>query len=132
MLNSFKTIEDNTEEFSSFKFCPRDVDGQTAIRLSMKMFADLNFVNEFKIQEDKLARFLLLVQKGYRPTPYHNFQHAFTVAHFAYAGMMNLKLIERGYLTLVHTDIILIMYLFESYHLLFFISFSVLFLVLQL
>lgn len=67
--------------------------------MSLQMFADLNFLHKFKIREDKLMRFLLLVHKGYRDTPYHNWTHAFSVSHFAYACMKNLKLIERGILT---------------------------------
>lgn len=69
------------------------------MRMSMKMFKDLNFITKFKIPEEKLARFLLLVQKGYRDTPYHNWDHAFSVAHFAYTLLTNLKLIDNGIIT---------------------------------
>ncbi|KAG5676829.1 hypothetical protein PVAND_006636 [Polypedilum vanderplanki] len=86
-------------EFSSFSFCPRDVDDHTSMLLSLHMFIDLNFIKEFKIPEDKLARFLMLVQKGYRMVPYHNWHHAFSVTHFAYACIKNLKLIDRGIIT---------------------------------
>uniref|UniRef100_A0A182JPV1 Phosphodiesterase n=1 Tax=Anopheles christyi TaxID=43041 RepID=A0A182JPV1_9DIPT len=86
--------------FPRFDFCPRDVkDHALSVQLAMRMFYDLNFVGSFKIQEYKLARFVLLVQKGYRDTPYHNWWHAFSVAHFAYTLMMNLRLIERGIIT---------------------------------
>lgn len=86
-------------DFEHFDFCPRDVDDQSSIYLCIKMFNDLDFIAQFKIPEDKLARFLLLVQKGYRNTPYHNWHHAFSVAHFSYVCMMNLKLIDRGIIT---------------------------------
>nr|XP_029712454.1 cGMP-dependent 3',5'-cyclic phosphodiesterase-like isoform X1 [Aedes albopictus]XP_029712459.1 cGMP-dependent 3',5'-cyclic phosphodiesterase-like isoform X1 [Aedes albopictus] len=83
-----------------FDFCPRDVKNYAlSVQLSIKMFYDLNFVTTFQIPEDKLARFILLVQKGYRDTPYHNWWHAFSVAHFAYSLMVNLKLIENGVIT---------------------------------
>ena len=86
--------------FQRFDFCPRDVkDHALSVQLAMRMFYDLNFVGSFKIHEYKLARFVLLVQKGYRDTPYHNWWHAFSVAHFAYSLMMNLRLIERGTIT---------------------------------
>ncbi|XP_035905318.1 cGMP-dependent 3',5'-cyclic phosphodiesterase-like [Anopheles stephensi] len=86
--------------FPRFDFCPRDVkDHALSVQLAMRMFYDLNFVGSFKIHEYKLARFVLLVQKGYRDTPYHNWWHAFSVAHFAYSLMMNLRLIERGIIT---------------------------------
>jgi cGMP-dependent 3',5'-cyclic phosphodiesterase len=58
--------EEDHPEFSSFDFCPRDLDEGTSLHLSIKMFRDLNFLAEFQIPEDKLARFLLLVQRGYR------------------------------------------------------------------
>ncbi|XP_053665971.1 cGMP-dependent 3',5'-cyclic phosphodiesterase-like [Anopheles marshallii] len=86
--------------FPRFDFCPRDVkDHALSVQLAMRMFYDLNFVGSFKIHEYKLARFVLLVQKGYRDTPYHNWWHAFSVAHFAYSLIMNLRLIERGIIT---------------------------------
>ncbi|XP_062545703.1 cGMP-dependent 3',5'-cyclic phosphodiesterase-like [Armigeres subalbatus] len=83
-----------------FDFCPREVKNYAlSVQLSIKMFYDLNFVTTFQIPEDKLARFILLVQKGYRDTPYHNWWHAFSVAHFAYSLMVNLKLIDNGVIT---------------------------------
>ncbi|XP_053672603.1 cGMP-dependent 3',5'-cyclic phosphodiesterase-like [Anopheles nili] len=92
--------DDQYRGFPRFDFCPRDVkDLALSVQLSMRMFYDLNFVGHFKIQECKLARFVLLVQKGYRDTPYHNWWHAFSVAHFAYSLMKNLQLIERGVIT---------------------------------
>lgn len=36
---------------------------------------------------------------SYRDTPYHNWWHAFSVAHLAYALLVNLKLTERKILT---------------------------------
>lgn len=86
--------------FSSFDFNPREMDRSVTVQLSMRMFIDLNFVSKFKIPEDKLVRFLLIVQKGYRETiPYHNWTHAFSVAHSAYTLLMNLNLVEQGILT---------------------------------
>jgi cGMP-dependent 3',5'-cyclic phosphodiesterase len=96
---SLDAVIKNFENFESFDFCPRDVDDHSSIYLCMKMFLSLNFVSEFKIPEDKLARFLMLVQKGYRNMPYHNWHHAFSVTHFSYACMKNLRLIERGIIT---------------------------------
>ncbi|XP_058058564.1 cGMP-dependent 3',5'-cyclic phosphodiesterase-like [Anopheles bellator] len=94
------TQDELYQTFPRFDFCPRDVrDHALSVQLSMRMFYDLNFVASFKIHEYKLARFVLLVQKGYRDTPYHNWWHAFSVAHFAYTLMMNLRLFERGIIT---------------------------------
>ncbi|XP_063702295.1 cGMP-dependent 3',5'-cyclic phosphodiesterase-like [Culicoides brevitarsis] len=86
-------------DFSSFNFCPRSVNDHTSIRISLKMFENLNFCKKFHIRRNKLARFILTVQKGYRDTPYHNWDHAFSVAHFAYCLLYNLKLTERGFLS---------------------------------
>ncbi|XP_049549146.1 cGMP-dependent 3',5'-cyclic phosphodiesterase-like isoform X1 [Anopheles darlingi] len=103
-LDAVKEPDRNQEElyhrFPRFDFCPRDVrDYSLSVQLAMRMFYDLDFVGTFKIHEYKLARFVLLVQKGYRDTPYHNWWHAFSVAHFAYSLMKNLRLIERGIIT---------------------------------
>ncbi len=50
----------------------------------------------FRIGRDTLARFVLMVRRGYRDPPYHNWMHAFTVAHFAFLLIENYKLIEEG------------------------------------
>lgn len=90
----------NIPNFTALSFNPRDIDRSITVQLSMKMFLDLNFVSTYKIPEDKLARFLLIVQKGYRETiPYHNWTHAFSVAHSAYTLLINLSLVELGILT---------------------------------
>lgn len=100
-LNSkfLHSAEEKFPNFDSFDFCPRDVDDHSSIYLCIKMFMDLDFIAQFKIPEEKLARFVMLVQKGYRNTPYHNWSHAFSVAHFSYVCMKNLKLMERGIIT---------------------------------
>lgn len=38
------------------------------------------------------ARFCLMVKKGYRDPPYHNWMHAFSVSHFCYLLYKNLGL----------------------------------------
>lgn len=48
-----------------------------------------------------MACFVLYVKRGYRDVPYHNWHHAFNVAQWAYATMINYKLVQKGYLTLV-------------------------------
>lgn len=37
-------------------------------------------------------RFCLMVKKGYRDPPYHNWMHAFSVSHFCYLLYKNLEL----------------------------------------
>uniref|UniRef100_A0A674JRX0 Phosphodiesterase n=1 Tax=Terrapene triunguis TaxID=2587831 RepID=A0A674JRX0_9SAUR len=40
------------------------------------------------------ARFCLMVRKGYRDPPYHNWMHAFSVSHFCYLLYKNLELVK--------------------------------------
>ncbi|XP_065164643.1 cGMP-dependent 3',5'-cyclic phosphodiesterase-like [Atheta coriaria] len=65
----------------------------------MKMFEDLNFIQKYKLERRALAKFLVLVQKGYFNHPYHNYDHAFSVAHFIYSTVCYLQLLERNVLT---------------------------------
>jgi cGMP-dependent 3',5'-cyclic phosphodiesterase len=60
----------------------------------MSMFYDLGFVKQYRISQNTLARFVLMVKRGYRDPPYHNWTHAFTVQHFAYLCLKNLPLEE--------------------------------------
>ncbi|CAK1540738.1 unnamed protein product [Leptosia nina] len=53
----------------------------------------------FNIKKHKLARFILHVKKGYRDVPYHSWLHAFNVAQWAYAALINYKLMQQGYLS---------------------------------
>ena len=50
----------------------------------------------FRISRETLARFVLMVRRGYRDPPYHNWTHAFTVAHFAFLLIDGLDLLGRG------------------------------------
>ena len=36
-----------------------------------------------------LSRFVIMVKKGYRNPPYHNWMHAFSVTHFCYTLYKN-------------------------------------------
>jgi cGMP-dependent 3',5'-cyclic phosphodiesterase len=65
------------------------------------MFADLKMVDRARMSRDSLARFILMTKKGYRDPPYHNWKHAFSVAHFCYLLIKNLRLVEGGILRLV-------------------------------
>lgn len=51
------------------------------------------------INSYKYYRFILYVKKGYRDAPYHNWIHAFSVAHFGYLLIQNLNLINENYMT---------------------------------
>ncbi|XP_077254916.1 cGMP-dependent 3',5'-cyclic phosphodiesterase isoform X3 [Temnothorax americanus] len=87
----------NIKDFNKFHFSPRNVPYKHIPCYTIKMFTDLNFLNQIKMPT--LTRFILYVKKGYRDAPYHNWTHAFSVAHFAYLLIKNLQLIEENYMT---------------------------------
>lgn len=87
--------------FCSFSFTPRDLnDHETpTVNIIIGMIEDMGLISKWQISKQTLARFLLMVKKGYRDTPYHNWLHAFSAAHFCYVSIKKLRLIEEGYLT---------------------------------
>ncbi|VDO28866.1 unnamed protein product [Haemonchus placei] len=48
---------------------------------------DLGFTARYSMNKRKLASFILRVAKGYREVPYHNWSHAFSVAHFCWISL---------------------------------------------
>lgn len=84
-------------EFANFSFTPRKIIFSETPCYVVKMFEDLGFINDFMIKRESLARFVLYVKKGYRDVPYHNWMHAFSVAHFAYLCLKNFQLVEKKY-----------------------------------
>ncbi|XP_058803157.1 cGMP-dependent 3',5'-cyclic phosphodiesterase-like isoform X2 [Phymastichus coffea] len=98
----------NVKDFDTFQFCPRTVPYRHMPCYVLKMFADLNFIRRWKIRKTVLARFILYVKKGYRDAPYHNWMHAFSVAHFAYLLMKNLHLVRDGYMTSLQALVFLV------------------------
>jgi cGMP-dependent 3',5'-cyclic phosphodiesterase len=72
-------------DFNKFCFVPRSIGtGDTYVEAALSMFKDLGFIDKYRLRRRTLARFLLMVQKGYRDVPYHNWSHAFAVGHFCY------------------------------------------------
>jgi len=65
------------------------------------MFEQLGFLSAFRMNRATVARFILLVRKGYRDVPYHNWMHAFSVAHFVYCIMKELELLEKSTITML-------------------------------
>lgn len=78
--------------FSKFTYTPRSLPDDSTPMAIMSMFDDMGFINTFKIDRHTLARFCLMVKRGYRDPPYHNWMHAFSVSHFCYLLCKNLKL----------------------------------------
>ncbi|VDK68074.1 unnamed protein product [Litomosoides sigmodontis] len=84
-VGDIPTATSFSPEFEHFNFSPRSIgSGDTYVEAALSIFKDLGFVQRFRLQRQTLACFLLMVQKGYRDVPYHNWSHAFAVAHFTY------------------------------------------------
>ncbi|XP_076446351.1 cGMP-dependent 3',5'-cyclic phosphodiesterase-like [Babylonia areolata] len=80
------------KDFDKFIYAPRTLTDSKTAMACQAMFEDLGFINRWRLKPETLARFLLMVKKGYRNPPYHNWMHAFTVAHFSYLCIKNLQL----------------------------------------
>ncbi|XP_059178627.1 cGMP-dependent 3',5'-cyclic phosphodiesterase-like isoform X2 [Physella acuta] len=78
--------------FDSFDFAPRTIPESLTVTSCLSMFEDLGFLTRWRVKLETLVRFLLMVKKGYRNPPYHNWMHAYSVTHFCYLLIKNLHL----------------------------------------
>ncbi|XP_034024080.1 cGMP-dependent 3',5'-cyclic phosphodiesterase isoform X2 [Thalassophryne amazonica] len=78
--------------FAEFMYTPRSLSDDDTPMGVLSMFEDMGFINTYKIDLHTLTRFCLMVKKGYRDPPYHNWMHAFSVSHFCYLLFKNLQL----------------------------------------
>uniref|UniRef100_T1J3H1 3',5'-cyclic-GMP phosphodiesterase n=1 Tax=Strigamia maritima TaxID=126957 RepID=T1J3H1_STRMM len=90
---------DFDSELCQFSFFPRKVVDRDTPLVVISMAEELGFLTRWRIRHDTFARFVLMVKKGYRDPPYHNWLHAFSVAHFSYLTIKNFELIQKGHLT---------------------------------
>ncbi|KAK3099330.1 hypothetical protein FSP39_002735 [Pinctada imbricata] len=81
-------------DFDKFPYPPREIPENDTTLACLTMFEDLGFITRWRIKKETLIRFTLMVKKGYRNPPYHNWMHAFAVAHFCYLCIKNLNLTE--------------------------------------
>jgi len=79
-----------TTAFSKFTYLARHCPEKTLAVIYA--FQDLGMVERFSVPLETLCRFTMRVKNGYRENPYHNWTHAFSVFHFAYLLVKNLKL----------------------------------------
>ncbi|XP_076333643.1 cGMP-dependent 3',5'-cyclic phosphodiesterase-like isoform X2 [Tachypleus tridentatus] len=86
------------KDFSKFIYTPRSLPTSDTALAVMSMFDSLGMMARWRVRKETLARFVLMVRKGYRDPPYHNWTHAFAVGHFCYLLLKNLNLME-SYLT---------------------------------
>ncbi|GIY90149.1 cGMP-dependent 3',5'-cyclic phosphodiesterase [Caerostris darwini] len=84
--------EEISEDFARLTFIPRSLKEQDTILAVMCMFHDMGMIRRWRIPIDTLSKFVLMVKKGYRDPPYHNWMHAFAVAHFCYLMHKNVNL----------------------------------------
>ncbi|XP_066287139.1 cGMP-dependent 3',5'-cyclic phosphodiesterase-like isoform X2 [Branchiostoma lanceolatum] len=79
-------------DVSIFSFTPRVIYDDQTIPCCLAMFEDMGMINRWRIHKETLVKFVLMVKKGYRDPPYHNWYHAFSVSHFCYLLYKNLRI----------------------------------------
>ncbi|CAL4063774.1 unnamed protein product [Meganyctiphanes norvegica] len=83
-------------DFCSFKYFPRNLAVNGTPLAVISMMDTLGMIQRWRISKETLARFTLMVRKGYRDPPYHNWLHAFSVTHFTFLLLHNLSLTNQG------------------------------------
>uniref|UniRef100_A0A3P9Q1M2 Phosphodiesterase n=1 Tax=Poecilia reticulata TaxID=8081 RepID=A0A3P9Q1M2_POERE len=92
LVTGIEPVKEIHSCFAEFTYTPRSLPDDTTPHGVLSMFEDMGFINTYKIDLHTLARFCLMVKKGYRDPPYHNWMHAFSVSHFCYLLYKNLGL----------------------------------------
>ncbi|KAL0973490.1 hypothetical protein UPYG_G00204670 [Umbra pygmaea] len=92
LSNGLEPVSEIHPCFAEFTYTPRSLPDDNTPMGILSMFEDMGFINAYKIDVHTLARFCLMVKKGYRDPPYHNWTHAFSVSHFCYLLYKNLGL----------------------------------------
>ncbi|KAK3612701.1 hypothetical protein CHS0354_042228 [Potamilus streckersoni] len=83
-------VPEYIENITNYSFSPWTVIDEDKIRYVLYMFREL-FTNATRFEQDDLIRFTLTVRKNYRNVPYHNWDHAFSVAHAVYTVIKTAK-----------------------------------------
>ncbi|KAJ8280411.1 hypothetical protein GJAV_G00054240 [Gymnothorax javanicus] len=92
LVTGVEPVDEIHPNFAEFTYTPRSLPDDSTPMGILSMFEDMGFINTYKIDLHTLARFCLMVKKGYRDPPYHNWMHAFSVSHFCYLLYKNLEL----------------------------------------
>ncbi|KAM6447719.1 cGMP-dependent 3',5'-cyclic phosphodiesterase isoform 2-T2 [Liasis olivaceus] len=87
-------VSDIDPDFAKFIYTPRSLPEDDTSMAILSMLQDMNFISNYKIDRETLVRFCLMVKKGYRDPPYHNWMHAFSVSHFCFLLYKNLELVN--------------------------------------
>jgi cAMP and cAMP-inhibited cGMP 3',5'-cyclic phosphodiesterase 10 len=88
------TLPDNIPNIDRFEYSPWDVVNDMKPLYVVYMFLDLanmDPLNANRFDSECLMRFILTVRKNYRNVPYHNWSHAFSVAHAIYTVIKQTK-----------------------------------------
>jgi cAMP and cAMP-inhibited cGMP 3',5'-cyclic phosphodiesterase 10 len=88
------TLPDNIPNIDRFEYSPWDVVNDMKPLYVVYMFLDLanmDLLNANRFDSECLMRFILTVRKNYRNVPYHNWSHAFSVAHAIYTVIKQTK-----------------------------------------
>ncbi|XP_067841717.1 cGMP-dependent 3',5'-cyclic phosphodiesterase isoform X2 [Heptranchias perlo] len=85
-------IDEIHPDFAKFNFTPRSVPEDSTTMAILSMAEDMGFIVSYKIDMKTFTRFCMMVRRGYRDPPYHNWMHAFSVTHFCYLLFKNLAL----------------------------------------
>lgn len=83
-------VPDNIHNITHYHFSPWAVTNMEKPVYVLYMFRDL-FGQITRYDMDSLIRFTLTVRKNYRTVPYHNWDHAFSVAHAMYTVIKTSK-----------------------------------------
>uniref|UniRef100_A0A8C4NAS4 Phosphodiesterase n=2 Tax=Eptatretus burgeri TaxID=7764 RepID=A0A8C4NAS4_EPTBU len=79
-------------DFAELHYTPRSLPDERTLPAVLSMFADMGFISKYKLDTNTLTWWCLMVKKGYRDPPYHNWMHAYSVSHFCYLLDKNLDL----------------------------------------
>ncbi|XP_041463445.1 cGMP-dependent 3',5'-cyclic phosphodiesterase-like isoform X3 [Lytechinus variegatus] len=90
LSSDIPSIKSFSPRISNFTYSPRSIPDSETLKACMCMFEDMGMINRWRINRRTLAKFCMLVKRGYRDPPYHNWYHAFTVGHFCYLLYKNL------------------------------------------
>ncbi|XP_069951729.1 dual 3',5'-cyclic-AMP and -GMP phosphodiesterase 11A [Cherax quadricarinatus] len=77
--------EANKWHLGSLTFDDFSLSQDQMVLAAVRMFSDLRLTSRFKIEYKTLLRWLITVKRNYRNVPYHNWRHAFNVAHNMFA-----------------------------------------------
>ena len=78
------TVEHAFSKLEEYNMNYLNYDREVLVECTIEIFRRLNFIEKFKIDEEKLKNFIVEIANRYKQVPYHNFLHAFNLVHFSY------------------------------------------------